>query len=294
MTGVMRPDLDAISSTSVLPADGGWGTEFQEIGLVPGDSPEHWNLTQPDRVFQVAQSYVDAGARVVITNTFGGNSFILGRHGLAGQLHEINRCGAQISREAAGNRALVFGSMGPTGKLLQTGEVTEDEIFETYRLQAEALWKGGADAILIETMIDVDEMKAAARAVRAATPLRMVLSMTFDSGKEKTQTMMGVTPEQAFAAMDAAGAWMVGANCGLGPENYVKVAKKLRAVTSKPIWVKANAGIPEMVGTEVKYPQTPDIYCRHVVELRAAGANIIGGCCGTTPEHVHKIAATLG
>jgi len=289
----MATVFDKLNASGCVVADGGWGTEFQKLGLEPGSAPERWNLDHPERVAQVASSYVDAGAEVILTNTFGGSTFILGRHDLGDRLDEVNRRGAEISREAAAGRALVFGSMGPTGKLLQTGEVTEDELLDTYARQAKALWQGGADAILIETMIDVDEMKVAARAARDATPLPLVLSMTFDSGKEKTQTMMGVTPERAVAEMEAAGAWMVGANCGLGPEFYVRVCKKLRAVTSKPIWVKANAGIPQMVDTEVVYPQDPETFGAYALELRKAGANAIGGCCGTTPAHIRHLRLRL-
>ena len=289
----MRPSLNDLTASNCTLADGGWGTEFQGLGLVPGASPEEWNLAHPERVTQVARSYVQAGARIILTNTFGGNVFILSRHGLDDRLEEVNRRGAEISREAAGDDALVFGSMGPTGKLLQTEEVTKDEILTTYARQSEALWRGGADALLIETMIDIEEMILAAQAASQATPLPYVLSMTFDSGKEKTQTMMGVTPEQAVTTMEKSGAWMVGANCGVGPETYVKVCQKLRASTTKPIWVKANAGIPQMVGTDVVYTQGPDIFSYFALRLRDAGANVIGGCCGTTPAHISKLNEVL-
>lgn len=286
-------ELDIIPSSGCIVADGGWGTELQKSGLEPGASPEHWNLIHPDRVAGVARSYVEAGARIIITNTFGGNAFVLGRHGLGDRLEEINRRGAELSLQEAMDRAFVFGSMGPTGKLLQTGEVREDEIFDSYFRQSEALWRAGVHAILIETMIDLEEMRIAARAARAATPLPLVLSMTFDSGKEKTQTMMGVTPERAVKVMEESGAWMVGANCGLGPEFYVHVCRKMRAATAHPIWIKANAGIPQMVGTEVVYLQGPEIFGRFALELREAGANVIGGCCGTTPAHIRQLRRLL-
>jgi methionine synthase I (cobalamin-dependent) len=278
--------IKEITVSSCILADGGWGTEFQKLGLEPGASPEHWNLINPEIVAQVARSYIEAGARIILTNTFGGNRFILARHGLGDRLVEINRRGAEISRSAAGEGALVFGSMGPTGKLLQTGEVSEEDLYDSYGLQAEALWQGGVDALLLETMIDTDEMKVAARAARERTPLPLVLSMTFDSGKEKTQTMMGVTPERAVAIMEDLGAWMVGANCGLGPEAYVRVCRKIRAVSSKPIWVKANAGIPQMSGAEIIYTQGPEYFGSFALQLREAGANVIGGCCGTSPAHI--------
>jgi methionine synthase I (cobalamin-dependent) len=291
--GLMASPFDRLDWSRCVVADGGWGTEFQKLGLEPDAAPERWNLEQAELVAQVARSYVEAGAEVILTNTFGGNTFILGRHDLADRLEEVNRRGAEISREAASGRALVFGSMGPTGKLLQTEEVTPEELLDTYGRQSRALWQGGADAILIETMIDVEEMKLAARAAREATPLPLVLSMTFDSGKEKTQTMMGVTPERAVAEMAAAGASMVGANCGLGPETYVRVCQKIRAATPLPIWVKANAGIPQMVETTVLYPQDPETFAGFAVELRKAGANVIGGCCGTTPAHIRQLRARL-
>ncbi len=285
----MAISLEEVTSAVCILADGGWGTEFQKLGLHPGASPEHWNLLYPEKVTQVAGSYVDAGAQIILTNTFGGNRFILARHGLEEQLVEVNRRGAELSKEAARDRALVFGSMGPTGKLLQTGEVTEQELYESYRLQSKALCQGGADALVIETMIDIDEMRIAARAARDSTPLPFVLSMTFDSGKEKTQTMMGVTPERAVAVMEESGAWIVGANCGVGPEFYVRVCRKMRAVTSKPMWIKANAGIPRMSGTEIVYTQGPDIFGSFALQLREAGANVIGGCCGTGPAHIRHL-----
>jgi 5-methyltetrahydrofolate--homocysteine methyltransferase len=289
----MRIEIKDVTSSSCWVADGGWGTEFQKIGLEPRSSADHWNLFHPEKVSRVARSYVDAGANIILTNTFGGNRFVLARHNLEDRLEEVNRRGAEISREAAGDRALVFGSMGPSGKLLQTGEVTEEAAFDSYQRQAEALWRGGVDALLIETMTDVEEMKIAARAARATTPLPVVLSMSFDSGKEKTQTLMGVSPEQAVVEMEEAGAWMVGANCGLGPELYVRVCSRMRAVTSRPVWVKANAGIPQMVGTQIVYPQSPDAFAAFALQLREAGANVIGGCCGTGPDHIKKLVALL-
>ena len=293
LRGLMRIGINDVTSSSCWVADGGWGTEFQKIGLEPRSSPDPWNLFHPEKVSRVARSYVDAGAQIILTNTFGGNRFVLARHNLEDRLEEVNRRGAELSREAAGNRALVFGSMGPTGKRLQTGEITEEEVFDSYRRQAEALWRGGVDALLIETMIDVGEMKIAARAARASTPLPVALSMSFDSGKEKTQTIMGVSPEQAVVEMEEAGAWMVGANCGLGPELYVRVCGRMRAVTSRPVWVKPSAGIPQMVGTEIAYPQRPDAFASFALQLREAGANVIGGCCGTGPDHIKRLVAVL-
>lgn len=285
----MKPLLAEIDRNSWLLADGAWGTELQQRGLEPGSSPELWNLTHREEVSSVAKSYVENGVSILITNTFGANVFVLRRHGLEEQLADINRAGAKISVEASAGKALVFGAMGPTGQLLAMGEVTEEEIYESYRLQSLSLRDGGVDALLIETMIDLEEMKLAARAARDHTGLPLVLSMTFDSGRTKTQTMMGVTPEEAVKVMEEAGAWAVGANCGLGPEYYVRVCELMRQVTSKPIWVKSNAGIPELVDNTAVYPQDPGAFAGFASQLREAGANIMGGCCGTTPAHIQEL-----
>jgi 5-methyltetrahydrofolate--homocysteine methyltransferase len=293
MFQAMTENLSTITPGAFLVADGAWGTEFQKIGLEPGFPPEKWNLTEPGKVMTVARSYAAAGAQIILTNTFGGNVFRLTAHSLEGDLEAINKRGAEISREAAGDRAFVFGSIGPTGKLLITKEITEEEMFAAYRRQAAALQAGGVHAIVLETMSDLQEMTIAARAVREATSLPLVMSMTFDSGKDKTRTMMGVTPEQAAAAMEKEGAWIVGANCGTGPESYVTVCKRLRASTDKPIWVKPNAGMPEMTEQGVVYSQTPEIFASFALQLREAGANVVGGCCGTTPAHIRAVRAAF-
>ena len=200
--------------------------------------------------------------------------------------------GARKSRRRlAGDRAVVFGPTGPTGKLLCTGEVTEDAMYQSFQRQAAALYRGGVDAILIETMIDLDEMKIAASAARQSTSLPLVLSMTFDSGKDRTRTMMGVTPEQAIKEMEKLEAWIVGANCGVGPESYVEVCKRMRAATAKPIWIKPNAGMPQMSEQGVIYTQTPELFGSFALQLRDAGATVIGGCCGTTPAHIRHLHA---
>lgn len=290
----MAISLKAITSSACILADGGWGTEFQKLGLEPGTSPEHWNLLYPDRVAQVARSYVDAGAQIILTNTFGGNRLSLARQGLEDRLFEVNRRGAEISKEAVGDRALVFGSMGPTGTLPQKAMIGGADLYTSYSVQAEALWRGGVDALLIETMIDMDEMNIAARAARENTPLQFVISMTFHSGERMTPAGTCVTPEEAVAEMERSGGWIVGANCGIGPQHYVAVCERMRAVTSKPIWIKANAGLPQIRGTEIVYTQGPDVFGSFALQLRNAGANVIGGCCGTGPAHIRHLRELFG
>lgn len=273
-------------------ADGAWGTELDKLGCPPGFCREEWNVTRPELVRKVADAYVDAGATIILTNTFGANRFVLGRHERADKVHDFNRAGADISKQAIDGKGFVFGSIGPSGKIVMIGEVQEDELFEAFRQQAGALAEGGADALVVETMTELAEAVAAVRAAKT-TGLPVVGSMTYDSGREHTNTMMGVTPEKAVEALTEAGADIIGCNCGIGIENYIKVAALLRAATTKPIWVKANAGLPEIENGKVTYKMTPQEYATKARELVTAGADIVGGCCGTSPDFIRALAATL-
>lgn len=270
--------------------DGAWGTQMQARGLAVGEFPDAWNLTQPDKVAEVAAAYVAAGSRVILTNTFGSNRVRLAETGLADQVRALNEAGARLSKQAAGGAARVFASIGPSGKMLLTGEVTEDQLREAFREQAEALAAGGADALVIETMADVQEAVIAVEAVRGIG-LPVVACLVFDTGREKDRTMMGQTPEQGAKALTDAGADVIGANCGQGIAGFVKIARRLKAATDRPIWIKANAGLPEMEGTEVVYRTTPEEFVAVIPELIAAGAGFVGGCCGTSPDFVRAAAA---
>ncbi len=276
----------------VTVADGAWGTELDKLGCPPGYCREEWNVSQPDRVHQVAEAYVTAGAQIILTNTFSGNRITLAKHGYGEKVRDFNRAGARISKQAASNKALVFGSIGPTGKMVLMGEVGEDELFEVFKEQAEALAEGGADALVVETMTELAEVCTAVRAAKE-TGLAVAASMTYDSGKDKTSTMMGVTPEQAVEALLAAGADIIGCNCGIGIENYIQVAAKMRAVTDVPIWVKANAGLPEIEGDKVVYRMTAKEFAQKARQLVKAGANIVGGCCGTSPEFIAALRQAI-
>jgi len=272
--------------------DGAWGTQLQARGLEIGASPDGWNLTQPEKVEEVARAYVEAGSQVILTNTFGANRFVLSRQGLAEKVAEINRAGVEISRRAAGDRAMVFASIGPSGKMLAVGEVTALELEEAFAEQAEAIAAAGADAIVIETMSDPAEAKAAVAAVRR-TGLAVVASMTFDSGRDKDRTLMGTTPEQAAEALLDAGADCVGSNCGQGVAGFVAICRRLAAAAELPIWIKANAGLPEIVDGQTVYRQTPAEFADFVPALVEAGASFIGGCCGTTPEFIRAVTERL-
>ena len=281
-----------VLTNKLLVSDGAWGTELSKRGLAPGESPESWNLDRPDDVRGVAASYVEAGADIVLTNSFGGNRFKLGKSSLVDRLVEVNRRAAELSKEAAGDTVLVFASVGSTGEFMAPlGTVSEAEMVDCFAEQARALAAGGADGIVIETMTDLAEALAALRAAKENTSLPVVVSMTFDKGAQGYATMMGVKPEQAAEALAGAGADAVGANCGAGIENMIEVARLMKPVLSVPLWVKANAGLPELVDGKTVFRQSPDVMAQHVGELVAAGANIVGGCCGTTPEHIRLLVA---
>ncbi|MBZ5672106.1 MAG: homocysteine S-methyltransferase family protein [Acidobacteriia bacterium] len=273
--------------------DGAWGTELQARGLEAGDCPDVWNLTHPERVEEVARAYVEAGSQIILTNTFRANRLALERHGLAQHLREINRLGVEISRRAAGGRARVFASLGPSGKLLMMGEVSEEELRTAYAEQAEALAEAGADALIFETMSDLAEAKVGLQATRA-TGLPVIVSMAFDSGKNHDRTMMGTTPEEAAAELSAAGADVIGANCGQGIESYAPLSKRLHNATALPIWIKPNAGLPELVEGRTHYKTTPEEFARQAPVLLAAGANFLGGCCGTNPKFIRALRLALG
>ncbi len=287
---------DTAKSGKILVSDGAWGTFLQERGLKVGDCPEAWNLERPDVVRDVAESYIDAGADMVQTNSFGGSSIKLDAYGLAKRANEINRKAAFLSRQAAGDERWVIASMGPTGKLLIMGNVTEEELYRSFRSQAEALAEGGADALCIETMSDVAEASQAVRAARDSTSCEVICTFTFErTARGDYSTIMGVSPTEAARAALGAGAHIVGANCGNGFAQMVDIVGEIQAaVTGAPILVHANAGIPENVKGLTVFPDTPEEMAALVPDLARAGAGIIGGCCGTTPEHIRAIKQAVG
>ncbi len=285
--------IDRLVAQRPVLTDGAWGTELIAQGLGAGECPDAWNVQFPERVLALGRAYVDAGSRVILTNTFGANRIALERHGLASRAREINQAGVELSKRAAAGRAAVFAAIGPCGKLLGLGEVAESDVQNAFAEQAEALAAAGADAIAIETMSDLDEAKIAVEAARA-TGLPVIACMAFDSGKTKTQTMMGTTAEAAAKALTEAGADVIGANCGQGIENYLEIYKRLASATSRPIWLKPNAGEPELACGRTVYAETPEHFAQAAVALVEAGAAFIGGCCGTTPDFIRALGKALG
>ncbi len=283
---------ELLQAKKVLLADGAWGTELARHGLPAGEAPEKWNIENPAAVQAVAQGYVDAGADIILSNSFGGSRPKLEKVGLADSLDEINRKAAEISKAAAGDNAIVFASVGPTGEFMAPlGTVTEDEMVAIFAEQVKALAAGGADAIVIETMTALDEAKAALRAVKENSDLPAAVSFTFDKGPAGYATMMGVKPAQAAAEISAAGADLVGSNCGLGIAEMAGISREMKQATALPLWAKANAGLPQLVDGKTVFLETPEQMAARVADIIEAGASVIGGCCGTTPDHIRLMAA---
>jgi len=289
----MLPLLQQLLEAGPVLTDGAWGTQLQVRGLSAGECPDAWNLSHPDRVAEVARTYVEAGSQVILTNTFGANRVRLADYGLGERVAQINRAGVEISRRAADGRAKVFASIGPSGKMLLTGEATPEALQTAFAEQARALAAAGADALVIETMSDLEEAKIAICAARQ-TGLPVVGCMVFDAGKDRDRTMMGSTPEQAAQALTAAGADVIGSNCGQGIAGFAAICRRLRSATDRPIWIKANAGLPELAEGRVIYRTTPEEFAGHAAGLLEAGANFLGGCCGTSPEYIRALGVALG
>ena len=282
--------LAQLRKGKVLLADGATGTMLQRQGLEPGQSPEAWLFEHPDRIRELHRGYLDADSDLILTCTFGGTRYRLQGSGLADRVVEVNRRAAELAREVAGE-TFVAGDMGPTGQLLAPlGPLSPEDVATAYANQAQGLVEGGVDFLLIETMSDLGEAKAAVQGARRVTDLPIFTTFSFDT---HGRTMMGIRPAQVAQEM-APLVVGVGANCGQDPAEYVQFMQAMRdAADGSILWAKPNAGLPHVVGEDVIYDATPDYMAQVARDLRDAGARIIGGCCGTTPEHIQAMAQAL-
>ncbi|MFQ6615585.1 MAG: homocysteine S-methyltransferase family protein [Fidelibacterota bacterium] len=279
-----------MKSLPPLLGDGAMGTELQKRGLPPGECPEKINITRPEIVQGVYRDYFEAGSDIVETNTFGANRSRLALHDLSNRAREISTRSARLAREVCPPGRFVAGSMGPTGDILQPlGSRPLKEAQDMFREQAEALAEGGVDVLYVETMMAVEEAEIAVRAARESTQLPVVATMTFEMGKAGLRTMWGVTVETAVRRLTDAGAHVIGANCGNGFDEMIAIMKEMVPLTSLPVIAQSNAGIPEWVDGESVYRETPEAIKPKAQELLDLGVAILGGCCGTNPDHIRMM-----
>ena len=283
--------IESIRDRGPLVSDGAWGTLLYQKGLGVGESPESWNLSHPDKVLEVAQRYVQAGADLILTNSFGGSPLKLKGYGLEDQTVEMNRAAAEISRKAAGSHVFVLGSIGPTGKMLMMGEASSDELLDGFSAQARGLAEGGVDGFVVETMSDPQEAALAIQAIKNESALEVACTFTFSRTQTgEYRTMMGTGVAEYLSMVKAAGVDIGGANCGNGTAGMIDIVREIRTLDPDiPVLVHANAGLPEYRDGKTIFPESPEEMAAQIRDLVAAGADIVGGCCGTTPEHIALI-----
>ncbi len=292
------PLLEALKERPLL-GDGAMGTQLMLAGLEQGNCGEAWNLTHPERVLGIQRRYAEAGSDCILTNTFGGSRIMLNRHGNAGKAVAINQAAVQIVRQAFGDRGgYVIGDIGPFGGLMEPyGDFTEQQVREAFQEQAKALVEAGADAVIIETQTSLEELQIGIEAAKEAGAACVIGSMAYDVTLDGStfRTMMGIDPERAAAFMQEQGADIVALNCGTGMdmERARQAVLRYRQVCDLPVMVQPNAGQPKLVQMKVVYDETPEQMVKGVVPLLEAGANILGACCGSTPEHIRAFRAAM-
>lgn len=285
-----------IQAEDIILLDGAMGTMLMSMGLDHGAPPEAWNLEHPDRIRAVHRQYIQAGSRLILTNSFGGSSYRLKLHKLDDQVRALNRAAASLARQeadAAPHLVVVAGSIGPTGELIEPlGVATYEEVRAAFAEQAGALTEGGADVLWIETMSDLAELRAAVEGARQVSDLPLVATMTFDT---RGHTMMGVSPAKALEALGALDLLALGANCGNGPAEIEGVIQAMHELDQKTVLVaKSNAGLPKWVDGNLIYDGTPEVMAAYATRVRGLGARLIGACCGSTPDHIRAMAQALG
>ncbi len=288
--------LDKLAAKTILVSDGAWGTMLQAKGMTPDDCPEEWNISHPAEVQSVAAEYGQAGSDLVLTDTFGGSKVKLEKKGFGQCVAEFNQAGASNSIQGVADMdVIVAGSVGPTGEFIQPlGLMSEDDMEAVFSEQISALLQAGLKVICVETMMAVEEAACAVRAAKKLDPtVDVIATMTFDDTPKGFRTMMGVDPARAVEVLTEAGADVLGSNCGNGIEAMVRIAAEFRKHTDKPILIHANAGVPQLIDGQTVFRQGPQEMAANVEALIQAGANIVGGCCGTTPEHIRAIKTVV-
>lgn len=293
-----RPPLLEAIKTRVLLGDGAMGTQMQRAGLESGGCGEAWALDHPDRIFAIQRAYVEAGSDILLTCTFGGSRIMLNRHGEGERTVDINKAAVAIAREAVGNHGYVLGDMGPFGGLMEPlGDVRREDVEHAFREQARALVDGGADGIIIETQTALEELELAIAAAHEAGAPAIIGSVAFDKmvDVEDVRTMMGVSPEQAAEFMVAQGCHILGLNCGtlIDMKMAANIVRRYHAVSGLPVMAQPNAGQPVLENMEVLYKETPDEMAAGLPDILAAGVRIVGGCCGSTPDHIRRFRQIL-
>jgi 5-methyltetrahydrofolate--homocysteine methyltransferase len=287
--------LARVGRGEVVLADGAIGSLLMARGLERGAPPEGVNLSQPQLLEEIARLYLDAGAEIIQTNTFGASPLKLVKFALADKAVEINRNAVHAVRRAVGDKAYVSASCGPSGRLLLPyGDTRESDMYDSFLLQMKALIDAGADAICVETMTDINEARLAVQAARSlSVTIPIMATMTFEVTARGFFTVMGVSIETACRELGKAGADLVGSNCGNGSAQMVAIAREFKKRSRLPLVIQSNAGLPELRQGQVHYPETPEFMAETGKELLAAGVSVIGGCCGTTPEYTRAMRRAL-
>jgi len=289
----MIPILDRLKSSEILMSDGALGTMLIARGLQPGQCPEMLNLEKPEWLIDIARAYLEAGSEIITANTFGGSPMKLADYGLEDKTEEINRIGIELVKSVAKGRAYTAASIGSTGKILQPyGDADPEDVYQNYLRQIKTVIEAGADIILIETMIDLDEAVIAVKAVREISrQIPVSATMTFNKTENGYFTVMGTNIKDVASGLEEAGANIIGSNCGNGLEMMIEIADEFASATSLPIMIQSNAGLPEIRKGELHYTESPTFFKERIPELIEAGVSIIGGCCGTTPDYIRVMKA---
>ena len=287
--------IEIIRSGKILLSDGAMGSLLMEKGLKHGDCPAYLNLTRPQVIEEITQLYLDAGADLIQSNTFGASPMKLSEYGLADKTEEINRAGVSLAKQVVGDNAFIYGSCGPSGKILQPfGDGDPDELQRGFEQQMKAMVIAGVDTIFIETMTDLNEAKIAIKAAKTVAPdIPVAACMTYNNTPKGFFTIMGNSLVDAASELESAGADVIGSNCGNGIDTMIQIAKNMKEISKLPLIIQSNAGLPISKEGKIMYPETPEYFAEKVPDLIDAGVSIIGGCCGTTPETIRAMRQTI-